>query len=151
MARIKISHKTKLIIDLFNTIQRLPRQGCDPLSATQIMSANCSIKESLKIATVHFQVLTIKIDDQYLFMLEMPEFFEAIWHGDGIGDGGDLEEALQSFAVVKPEDGNWEEACSAKGADPHIERFTSFEDYLDNNDALETIPVTPKMITDAIE
>ena len=25
----------------------------------------------------------------------MSEFFEAIWHGEGIGDGGDLEEALQ--------------------------------------------------------
>lgn len=23
----------------------------------------------------------------------MSEFFEAIWHGEGIGDGGDLEEA----------------------------------------------------------
>ena len=91
------------------------------------------------------------MDCRYLFMPAMPEFFEAIWHGDGIGDGGDLEEALQSFAVVKPEDGNWEEACSAKGANPHIERFTSFEDYLDNSDALETIPVTSKMITDAIE
>ena len=27
----------------------------------------------------------------------MSEFFEAIWHGEGIGDGGDLEEALQAF------------------------------------------------------
>ena len=81
----------------------------------------------------------------------MPEFYEAIWHGNGIGDGGNLEEALQSFAIVKPVDGNWEEACAAKGANPCIERFTSFEDYLDNKDALETIPVTSKMIMDFIE
>ena len=81
----------------------------------------------------------------------MSEFFEAIWHGDGIGDGGNLDEALRSFAIVKPDDGDWEEACSANGANPHIERFTSFDDYLDNSDALETIPVTSKMIMDAIE
>ena len=30
----------------------------------------------------------------------MSEFFEAIWHGEGIGDGADLEEALQAYAVV---------------------------------------------------
>ena len=81
----------------------------------------------------------------------MSEFFEAIWHGDGIGDGGNLDEALQSFVIVKPEDGDWEEACSAIGANPHIERFASFDAYLDNCDALETIPVTSKMIIDAIE
>ena len=81
----------------------------------------------------------------------MPEFFEAIWHGDGIGDGGNLDEALRSFAIVKPDDGDWGEACSANGANPHIERFTCFDDYLDNSDALETIPVTCKMIMDVIE
>ena len=27
----------------------------------------------------------------------MFEFFEAIWHGEGVGDGGDLEEALQAY------------------------------------------------------
>ena len=26
--------------------------------------------------------------------LKMSEFFEAIWHGEGVGDGSDLEEAL---------------------------------------------------------
>ena len=33
------------------------------------------------------------------FQSEMSEFFEAFWHGEGIGDGGDLEEALQSFVA----------------------------------------------------
>ncbi|MGB1022721.1 MAG: hypothetical protein ACPGXW_07890 [Synechococcus sp.] len=80
----------------------------------------------------------------------MSEFFEAIWHGEGIGDGADLEEALQAYAVVKPEDGDWVEACAADGADPVIERFPSFDAYLDNADPLETIAVTPQMIAEAI-
>ena len=46
----------------------------------------------------------------------MSEFFEAIWQGEGIGDGGDLEEALQSFVAVKPDDGDWVAACAADGA-----------------------------------
>ena len=48
----------------------------------------------------------------------MSEFFEAIWHGEGVGDGGDLEETLQAYAVVKPEDGDWVEACAAEGPTP---------------------------------
>ena len=81
----------------------------------------------------------------------MSEFFEAIWHGEGIGDGGDLDEALQAFVVVKPENNDWIEACAVKGANPCIERFASFDSYLDNQDALEVIPVTPQMIAVAIE
>ena len=50
----------------------------------------------------------------------MSEFFEAIWHGEGVGDGGDLEEALQAYVAVKPEEGDWVEACAAEGADPVI-------------------------------
>ena len=80
----------------------------------------------------------------------MSEFFEAIWHGEGVGDGGDLEEALQAFIAVKPDDGDWLEACAADGADPVIERFASFDAYLDNADPLETIAVTPGMIIEAI-
>ncbi|MAI96792.1 MAG: hypothetical protein CMN95_08785 [Synechococcus sp. MED650] len=80
----------------------------------------------------------------------MSEFFEAIWHGEGVGDGGDLEEALQAYVAVKPDDGDWVEACAADGADPAIERFASFDAYLDNADPLETIPVTAQMITDAL-
>ena len=88
--------------------------------------------------------------DELLFSV-MSEFFEAIWHGEGIGDGGDLDEALQAFAVVKPEDNDWIEACAVEGANPHIERFASFDSYLDNEDALEVITVTPQMIVVAIE
>ena len=80
----------------------------------------------------------------------MSEFFEAIWHGEGIGDGGDLEEALQAYLAVKPKDGNWVEACGVQGADPKVERFASFDAYLDNVDPMETIAVTPQMIADAI-
>ena len=80
----------------------------------------------------------------------MSEFFEAIWCGQGIGDGGDLEEALQSYVAVKPDDGDWVAACAATGSDPTIERFTSFDAYLDNADPLESIAVTPQMIIDAI-
>ena len=79
----------------------------------------------------------------------MSEFFEAIWHGEGVGDGGDLEEALQAYVAVKPEDGDWIEA-SAEGADPVIERFASFDAYLDNADPLERIAVTPQMISEAL-
>ena len=78
-------------------------------------------------------------------------FYEVIWHGDGIGDGGDLEEALQSFAAVKPEDGDWAKACADPGADPHVARFASFDAYLDNDEALEKIPVTAQMIIGALE
>ena len=81
----------------------------------------------------------------------MSEFFEAIWHGEGIGDGGDLDEALQAFVVVKPENNDWIEACAVEGANPRIERFASFDSYLDNQDALEVIMVTPQMIAVAIE
>ena len=84
------------------------------------------------------------------FQSEMSEFFEAFWHGEGIGDGGDLEEALQSFVAVKPDDGDWGKACAVDGADPVIERFASFDSYLDNADPLETIAVTPQMIDEAL-
>ncbi len=80
----------------------------------------------------------------------MQEFFEAIWHGEGIADGGDLAEALAGFAAVRPEDGDWRAACAAPGADPHVERYPSFEAYLDNVDASERIPVTAAMIEAAV-
>ena len=91
-----------------------------------------------------------KLHQDLFLELKMSEFFEAIWHGEGVGDGGDLEEALQSYIAVKPEEGDWVEACAAEGADPVIERFASFEAYLDNADPLERIVVTPQMISDAL-
>ena len=86
----------------------------------------------------------------FVIPFTMTAFLEAIWHGEGIGDGGDLEEALQAFAAVKPDDGDWVSACASAGADPHIERFASFEAYLDNDDALERIPVTAEMLANAL-
>lgn len=73
-----------------------------------------------------------------------------VWHGEGIGDGGDPEEALQAFAAVAPDDGDWSAACAAAGAEPCLNRFASFEAFLDNADALETIPVTAAMIAAAL-
>ncbi|MFL0770443.1 MAG: hypothetical protein AB8B70_07760 [Prochlorococcus sp.] len=78
-------------------------------------------------------------------------FYEVIWHGEGIGDGGDLEEALQSFVAVKPDDDDWGRACADPDAEPHVSRFASFDAYLDNADALETIPVSAEMIIGALE
>lgn len=78
-------------------------------------------------------------------------FFEVLWHGEAIGDGGDLEEALQAYGLVKPEDGDWPSACSRPGADPCIRRYASFNAFLDNADELETIPVTAAMIDKALE
>jgi hypothetical protein len=78
------------------------------------------------------------------------QFFEVVWHGDGIGDGGDLEEALQTYALVRPDDGDWAAACALPGADPCVRRYASFEAFLDNADELETIPVTAVMIEAAL-
>ncbi len=78
-------------------------------------------------------------------------FYETIWHDKAIGDGSDLEEALHAYLIVKPDNDNWLEACSLDGANPHIDRYSSFDDYLDNADSLETIPVTSEMIVAALE
>ena len=80
----------------------------------------------------------------------MSEFFEAIWQGEGIGDGGDLEEALQAYVSVKPDDGDWDRACTTAELKPHVERFASFDAYLDNADPLERIDVSAQMIIDAL-
>lgn len=78
-------------------------------------------------------------------------FYDVIWHGESIGDGGDPGEALLAYAAVAPEDGDWAAACAAEGAEPCLNRFASFEAYLDNADALETIPVTAAMIEAALQ
>jgi hypothetical protein len=77
-------------------------------------------------------------------------FYEALWHGESIGDGGDADEALTAYRAVRPEDGDWPAACGAPGADPHLLRYASFDAYLDNADALETIPVSAAMIIAAL-
>jgi hypothetical protein len=77
-------------------------------------------------------------------------FFEVLWHGEPIDDASDPQEALAGYAVVRPEDGDWHAACAAPGADPCLLRYESFEAFLHNADALETIPVTAAMIAAAL-
>ncbi len=79
------------------------------------------------------------------------EFYEVIWNEQIIGDGSDLDEALQSYSVVRPSHRDWNIACHLEGGVPCINRYASFEDYLDNADCLETIAVTPEMISKAID
>ena len=78
------------------------------------------------------------------------DFYEVYWHGEAIGDGGDLQEALACYVLVKPDDGDWAVACAEAGAEPHLERHASFEAFLDNEDALETILVSASMIDTAV-
>lgn len=78
------------------------------------------------------------------------EFFEVLWHGEAIGDGADLEEALQAYAAVRPDDDDWMTACARAATAPAIRRYASFEAFLDNADELETIPVTAAMIAAAL-
>jgi hypothetical protein len=78
------------------------------------------------------------------------DFYEVHWHGEAIGDGGDLQEALACYALVAPDDGDWAAACAVAGAEPRIERYASFDAFLDNEDALETIRVSASMIEAAV-
>lgn len=78
-------------------------------------------------------------------------FFEALWNDEGIGDGGDLEEALLSYAVVQDDDLSWQEAIRRAATAPCVKRYRSFEAYLDNADELETIAVTAEMIEAALD
>ncbi|MFO8236710.1 MAG: hypothetical protein R6U00_00360 [Prochlorococcaceae cyanobacterium] len=77
-------------------------------------------------------------------------FFEVLWHGEAIGDGGDLEEALRSYGLLDPLPPSWPEACARPGADPCLRRYASFDAFLDNADELETIPVSAAMIEAAL-
>ena len=72
------------------------------------------------------------------------------WHGEAIGDGRDLDEALTAYLSVKPEEGSWVAACTAALVQACVRRYASFEAYLDNADELETIPVTAAMIEAAL-
>ncbi|WP_320676609.1 hypothetical protein [Prochlorococcus sp. MIT 1300] len=78
-------------------------------------------------------------------------FYQAIWNGESIGDGDNLVEALQSYLSVKPSDGDWEVALVNLEDTPQLQRFTSFDSYLDNHDPLEVIPVNVEMIRSAID
>ena len=73
-------------------------------------------------------------------------FFEVLWEGDSLSDAADLDEALASYLVVKPEGLEWSEVCGNPTYAPSIRRYSSFDSYLDNDDALEVIEVTASML-----
>ena len=73
-------------------------------------------------------------------------FFELLWKGANCGDAGDLEEALTHFQELRPKHLSWAEVCSDPALQPPICRFRSFAAFLDNEDALETIPPTAEML-----
>ncbi|MEN9859752.1 MAG: hypothetical protein ACO3GW_05675 [Vulcanococcus sp.] len=74
-------------------------------------------------------------------------FYELIWQGEGVGDAGDLEEALLNFQEIKPKDLSWAEVFADRDQDPpSIRRYRSFEAFLDNEDELETIQLTQDML-----
>ena len=94
--------------------------------------------------------MVLRLNLGWRYMEAAMTFFEVLWHGEGIGDGADFEEALASYVAVKPEEGTWHDACAEPGASPCIKRYGSFDAYLDNADELETIPVTATMIESAL-
>jgi hypothetical protein len=66
-------------------------------------------------------------------------FLELLLGEEPVGDAGDLAEALEAFQELKPEDSSWTELCADAATVPTIRRYSSFEAFLDNADALETI------------
>jgi len=87
-------------------------------------------------------------------LLAPGSFYETIWHGESIGDGADPEEALAAYRAVIPRDGSWdgdwEALCSQPGAEPHLLRYSSFEGFLDNEDALERLSVNGALLASAL-
>lgn len=73
-------------------------------------------------------------------------FYEVLWMGDSLNDAADLEEALACYGEVKPEGLAWSEVCGNPTYAPEIRRYRSFDAYLDNEDAVETIVVTAAML-----
>ena len=74
-------------------------------------------------------------------------FYELIWQGEGVGDAGDLEEALLNFQEIKPKELSWQQVfADANQAPPSIRRYRSFDAFLDNEDAIETIHPSPEML-----
>ncbi|MFM7651407.1 MAG: hypothetical protein ACKO5M_00565 [Vulcanococcus sp.] len=73
-------------------------------------------------------------------------FFELLLRGEAVGDAGDLEEAIAVFREVKPKDRSWQELCDDPDAAPEIRRYRSFDAFLDNEDAIETIHPTAAML-----
>ena len=72
-------------------------------------------------------------------------FYELVWQGEGFSDAADLEEAAGAFLELKPKELSWSEVCSDPTYGPTIRRYRSFDAFLDNEDAIETIAVTAAM------
>lgn len=75
-------------------------------------------------------------------------FLELLLGEQAVGDAADLQEALQVFQELKPEESSWQELCSDPATVPTIRRYSSFEAFLDNADALETTELRADQFAD---
>lgn len=73
-------------------------------------------------------------------------FYELLLQGEAIGDAGDLEEAIATLREARPEELSWQQLCTDPESAPIIRRYRSFEAFLDNEDAVETIRPTAAML-----
>ena len=73
-------------------------------------------------------------------------FYELLWQGENCGDAADLEEALTALQEMRPEGMSWDEVCGDPQYSPTICRYRSFEAFLDNEDAIETIEPSAGML-----
>ncbi len=76
-------------------------------------------------------------------------FYELVWQEEGFSDAADLEEAIAAFLELKPKELSWSEVCADPTYGPTIRRYRSFDAFLDNEDAIETIVVTAAMFESA--
>lgn len=73
-------------------------------------------------------------------------FYELVLQGEAFADAADIEEALTAFREARPKQMTWQELCADPAAAPLIRRYRSFEAFLDNEDAVETIVLTIDML-----
>jgi hypothetical protein len=76
-------------------------------------------------------------------------FYELLLQGEAFGDAGDLDEAMAAFREAKPKELTWQQLCADPEAAPLIRRYRSFDAFLDNEDAIETIHPSPAMLDGA--
>ena len=73
-------------------------------------------------------------------------FYELLLQGEACGDAADLDEALEVLREARPKDLSWQELLADPATAPVIHRYRSFEAFLDNEDAIETIDPTLEML-----
>ncbi|MFM2081089.1 MAG: hypothetical protein RLZZ219_1771 [Cyanobacteriota bacterium] len=73
-------------------------------------------------------------------------FYELLLQGEAIGDAADLEEAIATLREARPKQLSWQQLCDDPAAAPLIRRYRSFEAFLDNEDAIETIQPCVSML-----